>query len=191
MNNSLPCCWHPGTLPHGPSPFTRIVALGFYDGPTSGVVECLTCGSAYKFDMLDWDDTHEVRIFRLALLPPGALAECVQALAPVGPPHWPVWVPMRSRFPSDEAAAQADRDLSAVLAKAAAPELIVAWAGYGERILAAAPQPHGELETVPDWFSVEDPHEIRDWFSRLGLVKRKQEDGLLFASTLAQQGTRK
>ena len=49
-----------------PSPFVRLVAVGYYDGPTHGLVECGGCGRLYAFCKLDWDDGQDVRIFSLA-----------------------------------------------------------------------------------------------------------------------------
>lgn len=54
-----------GTHPSA-SPFFRLLATGYYDGPTDGFVECNVCRQAYAFHMLDWDDEQDVRIFGLA-----------------------------------------------------------------------------------------------------------------------------
>lgn len=48
------------------SPFLRLVATGYYDGPTDGLVECGACKTLYVFHKLDWDDGQNVRIFSLA-----------------------------------------------------------------------------------------------------------------------------
>ena len=102
MDKAVPCCQKPTALTNAPSPFSKLLVLGFYDGPTSGVLQCGTCSTVYKFDMLDWDDAHEVRIFRLASLPADSLDQCVQALAEPKPPRWPVWAwrtSSRSKLP--------------------------------------------------------------------------------------------
>jgi hypothetical protein len=44
-------------------PFRRVIATGFYDGPTEGFTECSRCGQAFSFHMLDWDDIQDVRVF--------------------------------------------------------------------------------------------------------------------------------
>ena len=44
-------------------PFRRVIATGFYDGPTEGFTECSRCGQAFSFHMLDWDDMQDVRVF--------------------------------------------------------------------------------------------------------------------------------
>jgi hypothetical protein len=171
MSPATPCCRDFQSLTAAESPFAKIIALGFYDGPTSGILQCRTCGRVYGFDMLDWDEGHGVRIFRLALLPPDALDRCVSALAPYGPPQWPVWVPARANLPSEETGEVADRQVERILGQAEPAELVVAWTGYGDRVLAAKSVPAAELVDAPDWFSVDDPSNLPDWFSLLGLAK--------------------
>jgi hypothetical protein len=43
VKNSRPCCQAPSALAGRLSPFSQIVALEFYDGPTSGVLQCEAC----------------------------------------------------------------------------------------------------------------------------------------------------
>ncbi len=77
-----------------PSPFTRVLALGYYDGPTEGLIQDGQDGSVYQFRMLAWDDeTQDLRIFGLVRLPATALEDSVQAYARHQVPRWPVWVP--------------------------------------------------------------------------------------------------
>lgn len=168
MSATPHCCQNPAELRNVRSPFSRIIALGFYDGPTSGVLQCETCQTAYRFDLLDWNDDHDVRVFRLAALPPQAFAECVQVLAQAGPPRWPVWVPRRG---PEETAAAVDGALEPVLAQARPAELLVAWAGYGETIFAARCVEAAVLRDVPEWFALETPQQQRDWFAFLGLAR--------------------
>jgi hypothetical protein len=172
MDQPTPCCRNPLTLT-GPSPFSKILALGFYDGPTSGVLQCRQCGAVHRFDMLDWTEDHNVRVFRLALLPADALERCVRALCGYSPPpRWPVWVPVRWQGGGEDTRAAADREVQSMLATAGPPALIVAWEGYGERMMAARRLPAEELLDIPDWFSLEEPAGGRDWFALLGLSRR-------------------
>jgi hypothetical protein len=171
MTQTTLCCQDPQTLVTAGSPLGRIIALGFYDGPTAGVLECAACGTAYRFDMLDWDDDHRVRLFRLGALPPGAFDQCVEILARTDTPRWPVWVPWARSRPPDAGRERADQELQAILGRAQRPELLVAWSGYGENLLAARKVPPQELAAVPDWFSSPGPGGAEDWFSRLGLSR--------------------
>jgi len=174
VDQPVPCCHNPATLTDGLSPFGKILALGLYDGPTSGILECSACSAVYRFDMLDWDDDHEVRIFRLAALPADSLTRCVRALAQAEQPRWPLWVPSRPNLPSEEARRMADREIERILENAKPAELVIAWAGYGETILAARRVPATDLEKVPDWFSRDDSFQEPDWFSLLGLARSKE-----------------
>src|SRR3954447_1080191 len=86
------CCGQaPANGQPPPHPFARRVVLGFYDGPTSGLLQCAGCGAEYYFDMLDWDGDHRVRVFRLARLPAGSLNRFAAALSHLEKPSWPDW----------------------------------------------------------------------------------------------------
>jgi hypothetical protein len=173
VNQSVPCCRRPATLTNARSPFSKVLALGFYDGPTSGLLQCETCSAVYYFDMLDWDDDHEVRVFRLAPLPPNSLEECAAAFARTEAPQWPVWVLWVRTSPPAEVREAVDTEVQQILQEAGPAELLIAWTGYGERILAATKVPAEELQGVPDWFSLENSAQARDWFSVLGLVRNR------------------
>jgi hypothetical protein len=184
--DAVPCCQRPETLTNSPSPFTRIVALGFYDGPTFGVLRCNACQSDYKFDMLAWDETHEVRVFRLGALPSGTLEQCVQVLGTVSPPQWPVWVPMPLSLEHTDDSPGGD--LVTILARSQPAGLIVAWQGYGATILAGRRVAPQELQSARDWFSLNDPGEGSHWFSMLGLHQYAAE--LVTGSSLGAVGPR-
>jgi hypothetical protein len=170
--NSMVCCQNPEALSNSDSPFTKIIALDFYDGPTGGILRCETCHTVYQFDMLDWDDHHQVRVFRLRVLPENSWEKSLQALEEAEPrPQWPVWAPCK--WPSVHAREEANTKLSKILAQAKPAELLVAWLGYGERILAARKFPPKELDMEPAWLTVDDKSKFRDWFPLLGLSKEK------------------
>jgi len=121
--------------------------------------------------MLDWDEEHEMRIFRLASLPAGAFEESLQALTRIEQPRWPVWVPLARSRPTEEVRSDLNRRLEDILNRAAPPEWLIAWTGYGEQVLAARKLPARELVGVPDWFSLENGRPERDWFADLALAK--------------------
>src|SRR5262249_31325270 len=119
---------------------------------------------------------HEVRIFRLAPLPPDAMARGVEAFSPTEVPRWPLWVPWVRTVPSDQAREAADRRIKDILSQAGPAELVVAWSGSGDRVLTARKVPSRDLTEAPDWFAAEDLSRRRDWFALLGLVRRKGEE---------------
>jgi hypothetical protein len=173
MEQHASCHQDPNQLV-GHVPFTRILALDYYDGPTGGVLQCGGCGAEYRFDMLDWDTEQEVRIFRLAGLPNESMAECVGIISPSEPPHWPIWFPLW-RWPNSQGREAAESALQRILARAHGPELVVAWARSDGRVLAAAKLDTQELSQAPDWFNLNGTESERDWFSWLGLSKEHNQ----------------
>jgi hypothetical protein len=49
-----------------PSPFKKVIALGYYDGATSGLAQCGNCAMAYRFELIAWDLSQENRAYSLA-----------------------------------------------------------------------------------------------------------------------------
>jgi hypothetical protein len=70
-----------------PLPFERVLATGYYDGPTEGFTECRQCKLAYAFRKLDWDDAQDMRIFAFAPLEISfeAIAALISPLAKSNP----------------------------------------------------------------------------------------------------------
>jgi hypothetical protein len=97
-----PCC---AERPDGRqlrSPFSRVVATGFYDGATEGFTECDTCRTLYEFSMLEWDEGQDVRLFKMEEKAGGLFDELVEMVrSNQQQPRWPIWVP---RFPLPDAA---------------------------------------------------------------------------------------
>jgi len=169
MKNSTVCCQNLEALRNADTPFTKIIALDWYDGPAGGILQCESCQAVYQFDMLDWD-YRQVRVFRLRTLPGECWMQITAALEQEGKtPLWPVWFP--NKWPSDDALENTNRRTKEILAQANPAELVVAWLGYGERILAAQKIPAKDLESEPVWFDVQNLSEVRDWFSLLGLTR--------------------
>jgi hypothetical protein len=145
---------HEGT--HFPSPFTRVLALGYHDGPTNGLLKCGRGDQIYKFDRLDGDD---VRIFALAPLPSPALEQLAEAYARYLTPHWPVWVPLW-HFPTraDQEAMELLTDQ--VLQQAGPVEWVIATEDLLGESLAARSATSEEMTHVTDWFAFLGlPHE--------------------------------
>lgn len=99
-----------------PSPVVRVIALGYYDGPTEGVLQTAE-GAAYRFDLIGEEhnpDGLDDRTFALRLLPEGAFEEVAELVggsaAAVVVARWPVAGPDRQ--------AEIDRRLDALLASA-------------------------------------------------------------------------
>jgi len=79
--------------PGAPSPCIRLLCLGWYDGPTSGVA-ATSGGRLYRFELLDRrPDADDLRVFAFAPLPGGAWDRLVEAIEGYQEPRWPVFVP--------------------------------------------------------------------------------------------------
>src|SRR5438094_3246242 len=116
-------------LQHGtkyPSPFRQLVALGWYDGPTNGLLR--SDGLAWKFDMVDEihnPDGLDLRLFTLAPLPVAAWERLVRAITPYQTPSGPLWVPVW-QFPTDADTKAVNRVTDEVLQEAGPVEWVVA-----------------------------------------------------------------
>lgn len=60
------CCVNRPEFRNGPSPFREVLAIGYYDGPTEGFTGCETCGTVFRFKLLDWDEGQDTRVFCLS-----------------------------------------------------------------------------------------------------------------------------
>jgi hypothetical protein len=79
-----------------PSRISRVIALGFYDGATDGVLQIGEQGPVYRFEVPEEMDesvafTSTERPFDLRPLPPDALDRLVALIAPYLPVRWPFW----------------------------------------------------------------------------------------------------
>lgn len=84
------------------SPFSRMIVLDWYDGPTGGIVICKECSRSYKFSALaqdggsyeysSWDEGRELTIFGLTEFTKEQFGTILDALTTERPPSWPVWV---------------------------------------------------------------------------------------------------
>src|SRR5687768_7982726 len=144
MQDTAVCCKE--LTPGAEWPFHRTLVLGWYDGPTSGVVQCGACGAEYTFVMLDWDlhcdDAEDPRIFSLSPLPPGSL-EALLRVDPKNPfregKHGMLFYKWRNAAETlpNEAFQQIQQQFGQILAQADTPERLVAWIRPGDPMLAA------------------------------------------------------
>lgn len=76
----------PELLFSGPSPFPRVIALGYYDGPLSGICDWPAANQAIYFRVLAWRADRDTRLFvgfevdrgwveRLGAMPASGLTE--------------------------------------------------------------------------------------------------------------------
>jgi hypothetical protein len=162
--NALCCCDLRGPL-KGPSPFDRAIVLGWYDGPTDGLVRCGACGRNYRFELLDsLDEDHGIRLYSLAPLPADTMDRLVDALSSFMTPSWPMWAPLW-RFPTEDDRIAVERAVDEPMARAAPPEFVITTTGFLDEI--------GDIKAVP----ADEVGEVHDWVSWMGLAQSPAESG--------------
>src|SRR5207247_3656530 len=80
-----------------PSPIDHVIALNWFDGPVSGVLQLGSDGPTFRFSLLDerqQADSTDVRAYGLYPLPANALTSLVELLSPYAAPRWPIGFPI-------------------------------------------------------------------------------------------------
>jgi hypothetical protein len=130
---------HPGENQFAAPP--HVLVLGYYDGPTEGVIQFGDGGPVFQFEMIDDDHVAGTRSYTFDPLPADALDRITAVVAPHIEPSWPVWFPVwKFRTHGDRLAV--DAAVADVLAAAEESEWRVTTADPGFRLLLA--------ERVPD-----------------------------------------
>jgi len=168
------CCQDLQGLYEQKSSFLKVISFGYYDGPTSGIAQCAKCSAAYKYDMLDWDEGQDVRIFSFAPLPSGIFSEIVKVCTKLEKPRWPLWVP-RWDFPSTSLKTDVESRISRLFDSARRPTFVLASKDITKKILASKKLEEIDQEFVQDYFSSGEKKDVRDWFAFLELRKTKQK----------------
>lgn len=154
------CCKNISTSQKGESPFIVVGETDYYDGPVEGVMQCHHCLATFRFQMLDWDGNHNVRIFSLASLAPHYFREFMAKI---------------TEYPTGSLPIDWDREvvygaLNKLLNNAQPVTLVFAWEQNSNQILAVK-EPTEEIQRqIEPLFSVNlSSHKI-DWFSYLQLM---------------------
>jgi hypothetical protein len=129
---------------------TQVIALGYFDGPTEGVVK-LSDGQIFRFSPLAEDVNREIRAFALATLSQQQFDDIVRLLSmPLGSPTWPIWVPLW-RFANENLRISTEQGINAILAATEVVAVVVCSDDLqhclGVRSITAQ-----QLETVVSWF---------------------------------------
>ncbi|MCA1789614.1 MAG: hypothetical protein LC667_07095 [Thioalkalivibrio sp.] len=128
----------------------RLIALGYYDGPTEGLVELADGSGVYRFDMIDADPERDLRAIKLSALPSDTFDEIVNVLeSELGPARWPVWVP-RWEFGSEARRHETEERIDSMCARAR-PFAIAACDDTLERCLKVAPIPDRTAADIKQW----------------------------------------
>ena len=148
------------------SPFSKIIAFGYYDGPTSGVAQCSECSSAYRFDIVGWDERQDVRVYMLAPLSKGVFMEIVNILSESDLPKWPVWVP-RWDFASRKNEALTNAKIEGLLSSAGTGKYVLSTEDISRRILAVKPFRETDRKRTKLHGDMPDPSNSFYWLSYL------------------------
>ncbi len=105
------------------SPFQRVIALDYYDGPLSGAAKCSICSRCYRFECIAWSPDEDIRVYSLHPLPEDVFDIVIGLLHTLGTPHWPVWFPVWS-IQGPKSATLA-RKLNFLLTSAIAPIVVI------------------------------------------------------------------
>lgn len=88
----------PPSLRRLKSPFTKVIATRYYDGPVEGFLAHRDWLQACVFRLLDWDRESDLRVYELARVEDLGFEEVVALLFHDRLPTWPAWVlPSASR----------------------------------------------------------------------------------------------
>jgi hypothetical protein len=74
------------------SPFTKVIATRYYDGPMEGFLGHRDWQQACVFQLLDWDRETDLRVYEIARVEDLEFEQVVALLFQERLPTWPVWV---------------------------------------------------------------------------------------------------
>lgn len=74
------------------SPFTKVIAARYYDGPIEGFLAHCDWSQACVFRLVDWDRETDLRVFEIARVEHLEFEDAVGLLFRERRPNWPVWV---------------------------------------------------------------------------------------------------
>ncbi len=152
------------------APDFTVIVQDFYDGPTEGVVGCYGYGVTYKFEMLDWDDKQDIRIFRTSPLSYKYFAEIVKVYSQYDQPRWPVWMPNLSKLPKS-LREDVYRKVDLFLDEAEPISCIVAWQNSDLQLIKCKSTTDATFRNVKDWLPWENSTSNTDWFSLMNLTR--------------------
>jgi hypothetical protein len=120
------------------SPFTQVIATGYYDGETCGFTRCNKCVEAFAFKLAGWDLNQDIRVFVLYPIPAKSFDLLFNTLAALERPRSPVWVPDFQSFDPD-----AQTTIKGVINRVeklrAPPAMVIATRHIEQQLIAASP----------------------------------------------------
>lgn len=83
---------NPSSFRHLESPFDKVIATRYYDGPLSGFLHHRDWRKACVFQLIDWDRETDLRGYEVGRIEDLTFEEAVASLFVDRLPTWPVWV---------------------------------------------------------------------------------------------------
>ncbi len=151
------------------SPFNRILCLGYYDGPTSGLARCTKSQKAYRFELVAWDPGFENRIYSLAETDVQVFDSVVQVLARLEAPHWPFWTP-RWQFGSSLEESRTSSEIDQALSRIPPASLLIATDHLDKNILACRALEAAVRSRMPKEGTLPDSKDWSFWREYLSLT---------------------
>lgn len=148
------------------SPFSKVIAFAYYDGPTRGVAQCSVCASAYKYDMVAWDERQDVRVYVLAPISKEVFVEIVNILSESDLPNWPVWVP-RWEFAFGNKESSTNGKIEGLLSSASRCKYVLSTEDISRTILAVKPFREKDEKRTQLLGDMPDPGNSFYWLSYL------------------------
>lgn len=130
----------------------NLIATGYFDGETEGLLRCGFCDQTFQFQLLDWDENQDQRIFSLARISLSAYEEAVKELTSIyGPQSQPYWVPNNPAL-TDAAREAVSAKLATILLDASKPEAVLLTENIEREIMALVVVQPGEPLDGGDWW---------------------------------------
>jgi hypothetical protein len=162
------CCQKISGLQNQKSPFQKIIAFGYYDGPTAGAAQCAECLESYKYDLLAWDENQDIRVYSFAPLPSQSFQQIVKECSVLGEPRWPIWCPTWE-FDLKETEERVEAEIKRILSRAGQVEFVLASENLAGDILSLKRLTDKDQSKFQNFASAKDQNNIQDWLAFLGL----------------------
>jgi hypothetical protein len=130
---------------------SRLIAFGYYDGPTEGVVELADNCGTFFFRLIWMDIELETRILRLTNAPANSVDRLTTMLSDLGYPHWPIWIPIW-KFVSEDRRLMIESKVDAMFSDGPTVAVVTCNDSLTE-CLAARPLDDDLASRIDDWAS--------------------------------------
>jgi hypothetical protein len=158
------------------SPFTQVIATGYYDGETCGFTRCDKCAEAFAFRLAGWDPSQDIRVFVLCPIPAQSFDTLFNTFAGLESPRSPVWVPDFQSFDPDTQAT-VKGIIDRVEELRAPPVMVIATRHIEKQLIAVSAVSDKDIDYLPSESSTGNAA-WEYWKKRLGLQETRGRDDI-------------